>query len=270
MFLYCCFVVVMLSTTSSVFVFVDAQMMTESPTIAPVGTGDASPVMFTGSDVEGDNADATTSTGGDDGNGTTGTNDDNDAICVSESTALNLNNDVASATQSLLTTTKDDVLANFTSYCSIFSRKCTIDLAQYSSELQQACSSASVTVDGSSSGTTSGGQFYEQQIVINCRTNTAAPDSIEIPGSVVLDNLPSCIGTSCDPNNLPTMLTQILDDVLMTLTDEINAALGESIVCQPGDPSSSSSTTAADAQIRNTLLLLLVTVIVVVMTTQLL
>jgi len=138
----------------------------------------------------------------------------------------------------LLTTTKDELLANFTDFCSIFQRKCTIDLAQYSSNLQQACQAATATVevdDGSGSGsmtTTTNGQFHDYEIVIECRTDTFAPDAIEIPGSVQLDNVPTCIGQSCDPTDLPSEITELLNQLLQTLTAEINNQLGDSFVCQ--------------------------------------
>ena len=174
--------------------------------------------------------------------------------CIMESTALNKDPNVGSATQELLTTTKDDVLANFTDFCSVLQRKCTVDLAQYSTKLQQACQSTSVDVevdDGSGTGstttTTTNGQFHDYQIVIECRTDTFVPDAIEIPGSVQLDNVPTCIGQSCDPTNLPPEITELLDQLLETLTNEIDAQLGNSIVCTQSINSSNSTDSSGAA-----------------------
>mmetsp|Transcript_11246 Transcript_11246/g.26698 ORF Transcript_11246/g.26698 Transcript_11246/m.26698 type:complete len:275 (+) Transcript_11246:336-1160(+) len=160
-----------------------------------------------------------------------------DQQCITESTSLNKDPNVGSATQDLLTTTKEELLANFTEFCSIFQRKCTIDLSEYSSNLQQACQAATVaspdgTTTTTTTTTTTNGQFHDYQIVIECRTDTFAPDAIEIPGSVQLDNVPTCIGQSCDPTNLPSEITELLNQLLETLTTEIDNQLGDSFVCQ--------------------------------------
>lgn len=149
----------------------------------------------------------------------TTTNDDDEATCVAESTALNTDGGVSAATQDLLTTTKDDILADLNSFCKVLSLTCTVDLQPYSSDLDVACTEA-------------GGQILKQQINFGCRSDTGVLDALGIRGKVELINVPACIGASCDPNNLPPALTQVSTNVFQSINEEIDAALGDSIVCQ--------------------------------------
>jgi hypothetical protein len=142
---------------------------------------------------------------------------DEQAACITESGVLNTNANISSATQDLLTTAKDDILADFTQFCRIISLTCTADIADYSGDLRAACEAEN-------------GQLAQRNYELACKTDTASP--IEIPGTVELRNLPACVGATCDVNNLPSSLTQVLDDLVVTLNEEVDAALGDKVACQ--------------------------------------
>lgn len=148
------------------------------------------------------------------------------AVCIEESAALNTNPAVANATEALMTTAKDDILADFTQFCRIISLTCTADISAYSGDLRAACEAQN-------------GQLVEKDYELACKTDSVSP--IEIPGTVELVNLPACVGASCDVNNLPPTLTQVLDDIVVRLNVEVDAALGDSVACEVGSGSGSGS-----------------------------
>jgi len=144
--------------------------------------------------------------------------------CETETLALNTQSEISTATTTLLTTTKDAILADFTDFCRLISLTCTADLAEYSQDLKDAC-------------TSSGGVLHEENYKINCQTDTVSP--IEIPGTVRLVNLPSCLSTACDPDNLPPSIQQVQDQVFNTINTEVDEALGDNVKCDVGSSASS-------------------------------
>jgi hypothetical protein len=151
---------------------------------------------------------------------------DDQTVCITESGTLNTNANISTATLDLMTTAKDDILADFTQFCRVISLTCTADIADYSGDLRAVCEAEN-------------GQLARRDYQLACKTDTASP--IEIPGTVKLLNLPACVGASCDVNNLPPSLTQILDDVVVALNVEVDAALGDKVECQVDTEASGAS-----------------------------
>ena len=147
------------------------------------------------------------------------------SACEEETAALNTNADISAAASTLLTTTKDTILADFTDFCKLVSRSCTVDMSVYSSEFKSACEANQ-------------GVFAEKSYSLACETDTVSP--LEIPGDINLDNIPSCLGTSCDPANLPASIAQYETDLVDSINTEVDAALGDSVTCNVAAESSSS------------------------------
>jgi hypothetical protein len=150
--------------------------------------------------------------------------------CEAESAALNTNTELSDAATALLTTTKDEIIADFSNFCTLIGRQCTVDLSEYSADFEAACAANQ-------------GQFYPQTYKLACTTDTVSP--IEIPGTVTLNNIPGCLGASCDITNLPSSITQIQEDLATQMNTDVNAALGDSVICSVSStgettPSSSS------------------------------
>jgi hypothetical protein len=91
---------------------------------------------------------------------------------------------------------------DFFQFCSVFQRSCTVDLNDYSEAVLSACTEAQGQV-----ATQSGEQGLE------C---TGKVVGVPIPGGVQVSfvNLPACVGPSCDPNNLPNVVDETVQQVL--------------------------------------------------------
>ena len=165
--------------------------------------------------------------------------------CEEETAALNTNADISAAAGTLLTSTKDTILADFSDFCKLVSRSCTVDMSVYSSEFKSACEANQ-------------GVFVEQTYTLACETDTVSP--LEIPGRIHLEQIPSCLGSSCDPANLPTTLVQYQTDLVESINTEVDAALGDSVTCEVASQNSSSpvgryrTTTAGGAVVAALLL----------------
>jgi len=146
------------------------------------------------------------------------------SACEEETAALNTNADISAATETLLSSTKDTILADFSDFCKLVSRSCTVDMSVYSNEFKNACEANQ-------------GVFTEKSFSLECETDTVSP--LEIPGNINLDNIPSCLGTSCDPANLPTAIAQYETDLVDSINTEVDAALGDNVACKVAADSSS-------------------------------
>jgi len=168
----------------------------------------------------------------------TATNTTSASTCETETLELNSNQEVSAATTALLTSTKDDILADFSGFCRIVALRCDVNLDEYSTDLKDACEQ-------------NGGQLYTTTFELACETDTVSP--IEIPGTVALQNLPGCLGASCDLDNLPPSILQFQEDIVAQINTEVNAVLGDMVVCvmdssednADGDGSSSSCQSSA-------------------------
>lgn len=145
-----------------------------------------------------------------------------EAICEAETVVLNTNSELSAATTELLTTTKDAILADFTSFCRVIGLQCTVNIADYSKFLRELCVAQN-------------GQLVETTYTLTCETDTVSP--IEIPGTVNLQNIPACLGASCQADALPPSIVQVQDDVVVQINTEVDAALGDRINCQVGSSS---------------------------------
>jgi len=158
--------------------------------------------------------------------------DTTDLQCEAESAVLNTNADISAATSTLLTTTKDAILADFTDFCKIIGLKCTVDMTQYSTEFRTVCEANE-------------GQFVELTYELSCETDTISP--IEIPGTVILNRIPSCLGISCDLENLPSTIESYQTEFAGEIATEVDSALGDSVVCEVGSMMISNSTTSSSS-----------------------
>jgi hypothetical protein len=156
-----------------------------------------------------------------------------DDLCVAETGALNTNSELSAATTTLLTTTKESILADFTNFCKLIGRECAIDISDYSTEFRDLC-------------VANQGQFYEQTYALACTTDTVSP--FEIPGTVKLQNLPACLGASCDPDILPAAIEDVQQQLVTEINTDVDSALGDSVACEVSKNSDGSlSTTSGSA-----------------------
>jgi hypothetical protein len=111
-------------------------------------------------------------------------------------------------------------MQDFISNCNLFSRRCYKNLTTLSSagELSSVCKAQ-------------GGQVVVQDVRLKCEGNY---QGVPIPGgfSIVADDFPACLGSSCDPENLPTDVTSAFTTVSDQAKTEITNALGEGITCK--------------------------------------
>jgi hypothetical protein len=142
----------------------------------------------------------------------------NSTTCVAESAALFQNSEISAGVAAFQTEATSS-LQDFVKNCNLFERSCGKDLSTLSSaqDLIATCESL-------------GGQIVERDVRLKC---VGSVNSVPIPGfSVKADKFPACLGASCDPNNLPTEVTNVFTTVTDTASQEIQKALGESISCE--------------------------------------
>jgi hypothetical protein len=139
--------------------------------------------------------------------------------CVTESASLNTNSEVSSAVGAF----QDEALSSmqdFVSTCNVLSHKCYKNLTTLSSaeELISVC-------------VAQGGKVVNQDVRLKCEGSV---DGVQIPGgfSIVADDFPTCVGTSCDPENLPTEVTSVSTVLSLQAKKEITIALGDEITCK--------------------------------------
>jgi len=154
----------------------------------------------------------------------------NEADCTSETTSLNTDPTIEAAVSDLQTQVSTAVQDDFFSFCSILDRACTVDIDNYSSELQTSCNEA-------------GGQIARRSASLECRGKVVG---VPIPGGVELKfaNIPACVGTSCDPDNLPQVVVDAVDAVLQQVETVVEGGL-EDGNCTAAASSSSSSGAAS-------------------------
>mmetsp|Transcript_18541 Transcript_18541/g.22262 ORF Transcript_18541/g.22262 Transcript_18541/m.22262 type:complete len:206 (-) Transcript_18541:97-714(-) len=143
----------------------------------------------------------------------------NEELCNAETVEINTNADVLKASTSLRDEVEKLLTADaFADFCSIIRRKCTLDLADYSSEMKTQCA-------------TIGGQFVELDQKLGCDGQIVG--SLSIPGSVEILNVPGCIGQSCDSQNFTSDIQDTLTTLITDAEEEIEKALGDRIDCEP-------------------------------------
>jgi hypothetical protein len=144
---------------------------------------------------------------------------DSSLSCVTESASLNTNSEVSLAVGAFQVEAISS-MQDFVSTCNIFSRRCYKNLTTLSSaeELSSVC-------------VAQGGQVVVQDVRLKCEGNY---QGVPVPGgfSIVADDFPTCLGTSCDPQNLPTDVTSVFTTVTDQAKTEITNALGDGITCQ--------------------------------------
>jgi hypothetical protein len=142
----------------------------------------------------------------------------NSTACVTESLVLNQNSEISAAVTAFQTEATSS-LQDFVKNCNLFERSCGKDLSTLSSAQNLTASCKAL-----------GGQIVDRDVHLKC---VGSVNSVPVPGfSVKADNFPACLGASCDPNNLPTEVTDVFTTVTDTATQEIQSALGGSISCQ--------------------------------------
>ncbi|KAI2498278.1 hypothetical protein MHU86_16205 [Fragilaria crotonensis] len=139
--------------------------------------------------------------------------------CTIESALLNKNSEISELTSAFQTEAVDS-LKDYMKNCNLFQRRCAKDLSTLPSavNLTDAC-------------VAEGGQIVYEDVRLKCEGSV---QNVPIPGgfSVAADKFPACLGPSCDPNNLPTAVTEVFSVVTNTAKTEIEKALGDSITCQ--------------------------------------
>jgi len=134
--------------------------------------------------------------------------------CAIETAALQQDSGVQSAINEMRDSISTAVQDDFFQFCSILRRACTVDLSDYSATLPAACETA-------------GGQIANQTAPtgLECGGKVLG---IPIPGGVEVrfDNLPMCVGPSCDPDNLPTLVE---DTAQQLLTQEVEPVIEENL-----------------------------------------
>jgi hypothetical protein len=111
-------------------------------------------------------------------------------------------------------------MQDFVSTCNVLSHKCYKNLTTLSSagELSSVC-------------VTHGGQVAYQDVRLKCEGKV---EGVQIPGgfSIVADDFPICVGSSCNPENLPDDVTSVYSTVSDQAKKEITISLGDDIQCQ--------------------------------------
>ena len=122
--------------------------------------------------------------------------------CATETAALQLDSAVQGALNDMRQSITSAMQEDFFQFCSILQRACTVDLSEYSTSLPTACADA-------------GGQIANQTapIGLECQGKVLG---IPIPGGVEVrfENLPTCVGPTCDPDNLPLLVEETVRQLL--------------------------------------------------------
>jgi len=131
--------------------------------------------------------------------------------CNSETTSLNTDPVVQAAVVDLKDTIFAAVQDDFFQFCSVFQRKCTVNLNDYSTALQSNCTAA-------------GGQIATSSARLDC---TGKVMGVPIPGGVGVEfaNIPACVGRSCDTSRLPAVVVDSLDQILLQVETEVENGL---------------------------------------------
>lgn len=154
---------------------------------------------------------------------------DDEATCIAESISLVSSQAVAGPYASLREDIENDVKADFMQFCSVFSRSCTVNVADYSADLITACTEA-------------GGQVASKQVTLDCAGKLMG---VPIPGGIDIhiNTIPACVGASCDPENLPPEIIAVFDLAVDEVATEVEAAVAESadITCDGGQVTAAGS-----------------------------
>jgi hypothetical protein len=136
------------------------------------------------------------------------------AACVLETAALQSDSGVEAAMREMQDSIATAIQDDFFQFCSVFQRSCTVDLNDYSESVRTACTEAEGQV-----ATQSGEQGLE------CNGKVLG---IPIPGGVEVSfsNVPTCVGPSCDPDNLPSVVEETIQKVL---SDEVAPVVEEGL-----------------------------------------
>jgi len=136
------------------------------------------------------------------------------ATCIAESVVLVSDTAIAEPQGVLISTIETDVKDDFMQFCSVLERTCTVDVADYSSALEAAC-------------TAEGGQIALKKAMLDCSGKLM---NIPVPGGidVVIDNIPGCVGASCDVDNLPPEIEAVFGMVVEQVKTEVENAIAES------------------------------------------
>mmetsp|Transcript_7988 Transcript_7988/g.15246 ORF Transcript_7988/g.15246 Transcript_7988/m.15246 type:complete len:207 (+) Transcript_7988:78-698(+) len=135
-------------------------------------------------------------------------------VCATETAALQTDSAVQGALNDMRESISTAVQEDFFQFCSILQRSCTVDLSDYADTLPTACEEA-------------GGQIANQTapIGLDC---TGKVLGVPIPGGVEVrfENLPTCVGPNCDPDNLPSLVE---DTVQQLLTQEVQPVIEDNL-----------------------------------------
>lgn len=137
-----------------------------------------------------------------------------EATCIAESVALNTNTAISGPYESLRTTIEADVTNDLMQFCNIFTRTCTINVADYSSSLESACQAQ-------------GGQIAKKAAYLDC---TGKLMNIPVPGGIDVEifNIPGCVGETCDVDNLPDAIEAVFDMAVEQVATEVETAVQQS------------------------------------------
>lgn len=152
-----------------------------------------------------------------------------DAACITESVALISGESVRGPYEDLRTAIETDVKADFMQFCSVIQRKCTVNVADYSSALESAC-------------TAEGGQIVSKQATLDCSGKLM---NVPIPGGIdiVILNIPGCVGASCNAQDLPDEILAVFNMAVEQVATEVETAVAESadITCDGSEVTDANS-----------------------------
>lgn len=142
----------------------------------------------------------------------------NDTACIAESVALVTTTAVSEPYQELKTAIETDVKDDIMQFCNVLKRSCTVNVGDYSAALETACIQE-------------GGQIVSKQATLDCQGKLM---QIPIPGGIdiYINDIPGCVGASCDGQNLPSEIEAAFDTAVEQVATEVETAVAESdITC---------------------------------------
>ena len=158
--------------------------------------------------------------------------------CVTGTNALLNNTAYVTAYEDMVATIQAELASNYNTFCTTEggSIKCSVNVQAYSKE-----GVLKVCID-------QGGQSISGDVKLTC---SGAVQGFQVQSFAFdLFRVPVCIDASCDPNNVPTEIEAIFNNVADGVVSNIENALGDGVQCEastqnPNSPTSSRATASS-------------------------
>lgn len=152
--------------------------------------------------------------------------------CVSNTQAFINNTEFVSAYEAMAAAVQADFVVSFDNFCTLNegSLACQVNLAAYSSDVEQVC-------------TAQNGTIVTRDVELTC---SGQIQGAQIPSFLFnMFRLPICVDETCDADNLPSEIDVLFNEVVDEFVTEIESSVGDGLECEAetmggsgGDPTS--------------------------------